>query len=344
MKTSATNKKVRELINAIRDEKIVPRPEFQRRLVWKNADKEHFLDSVLRGYPFPEIYVADGEVDIETGEGTQLLVDGLQRLTTLHQYFYDDEDLSVSAIPKYKNLSEDQKRAFLQYDVAVRDLGSVSGSQIVEVFQRINATKYDLKEIEVNNAVYQGEFKKFCESLSEKNFFQKYRVFNAQDYKRMGDLRFVISVVITLMGGYFNRDEQFENYLARFNENFWEGEGIRARMERVIEFLEEVNLERGSRLWRKADLYTAFAELDFAFQRGVDVTPSEFQERIGALYSSISESGSPFHAIGEIYHKAALQASNDRLNRVRRGHIVRGLLVGKDTEAVLDDLRREQLV
>ena len=37
-----------------------------------------FLDTVTKGLPFPEIYIADGDVDLETGEGTQLLVDGLQ--------------------------------------------------------------------------------------------------------------------------------------------------------------------------------------------------------------------------------------------------------------------------
>ncbi len=78
MKTGATNKKVREIISLVRDEKLVPRPEFQRRLVWSQKDKNYFLDSILQGYPFPEIYLADGDVDLDTGEGTQLLVDGLQ--------------------------------------------------------------------------------------------------------------------------------------------------------------------------------------------------------------------------------------------------------------------------
>jgi hypothetical protein len=53
MRTASTNKKVRELITLVRDGTLIPRPEFQRRLVWKIEDKNHFLDTVISGYPFP---------------------------------------------------------------------------------------------------------------------------------------------------------------------------------------------------------------------------------------------------------------------------------------------------
>lgn len=80
--TTATNKKVRELLKSVRDGSLIPRPEFQRRLVWTIKDKERFVETVIRGYPFPEIYICNGEVNTETGEGTQLLVDGLQRISS----------------------------------------------------------------------------------------------------------------------------------------------------------------------------------------------------------------------------------------------------------------------
>ena len=99
MKTAATNKKVRELIQSVREGKLLPRAEFQRRLVWSRDDKNHFVDTILRGYPFPEIYLADGEVDLNTGTGTQLLVDGLQRVSTIIQYFEGDSILADDCSP-----------------------------------------------------------------------------------------------------------------------------------------------------------------------------------------------------------------------------------------------------
>lgn len=123
MKTTATNRKVRELLTQLREGKLVPRPEFQRRLVWSNKDKSEFLDTVLNSYPFPEIYVAAGEVDVDSGEAKEMLVDGQQRITTLFQYFTGAPDLKLSkAVKPYVELEKPQKEAFLQYDVVVRDM------------------------------------------------------------------------------------------------------------------------------------------------------------------------------------------------------------------------------
>ena len=135
MKTSATNKKIRELISAVSEKSLVPRPEFQRRLVWTMEDKNKFLETVLMGFPFPEIYVADGDVDTETAKGTQLLVDGQQRVSTLCQYFSGDPKLVLKSVRPYAQLDEEERKRFLGYDVAVRDLGSVTKEQVLEVFQ-----------------------------------------------------------------------------------------------------------------------------------------------------------------------------------------------------------------
>ena len=108
MKTTATNRKIRELLTQLREGRLEPRPEFQRRLVWSNKDKSEFLDTVLSNLPFPEIYVAAGSVNLETGEGKEMLVDGQQRITTLAQYFTGSQDLRLtSAIKPYKELSTD---------------------------------------------------------------------------------------------------------------------------------------------------------------------------------------------------------------------------------------------
>lgn len=70
MKTTATNKKVRELMTALSGGSLVPRPYFQRRLVWTAPIKQMFVRTVLEGYPFPEIFLCDSEVDLGTGEGS----------------------------------------------------------------------------------------------------------------------------------------------------------------------------------------------------------------------------------------------------------------------------------
>ncbi|MEF8717542.1 MAG: DUF262 domain-containing protein [Candidatus Accumulibacter necessarius] len=344
MKTAPTNKKVRELITLIKEGKLIPRPEFQRRLVWSRDDKNHFLDSVLKGYPFPEIYFADGDVNLDTGAGTQLLVDGLQRVSTLIQYFDGDPDLKLTVAEGYKELGEDQKKAFLQYDVAVRDLGTLSKDEVVEVFRRLNATKYSLLDIEVNNAVYAGQFKLFCETFAQYQFFEEHRVFNARDYKRMGDLRFSVSIVTTMLQGYFNRDDAFEELLSRYNDDFSESASIKNRIDKVVDYIDECNFDPKSRAWKKADLFTLFVELDRAMQDDAfDVQPHEVVESLDAFYRRVENVGLGDYTIHGIYYKAALQASNDRINRVRRGVIIDLLLHRLDQQRILEELQRQGL-
>jgi hypothetical protein len=344
MKTAPTNKKVRELIQAVREGRIKPRPEFQRRLVWSRDDKNLFLDTILRGYPFPEIYLADGEVDLETGEGTQLLVDGLQRVSTIIQYFDADSDLKLTIVPPYRELDKDAKTAFLQYDVAVRDLGSVDRTQIIEVFQRLNATKYSLLDIEVNNAVYAGALKKYAERLAGDTFFEKHSVFNSLDLKRMGDLRYALTIVITLIGGYFNRDDEFESLLHRYNDDFPLEAAIDERIRRTINFIEECGFGPKSRVWRKADLFTLITELDRALEAKIDLQPSTTVESVETFFSTIDTSGVDLTGVAAVYYKAALQASNDRMNRIRRGVVIDGILRGANDQIILTSLESQKLL
>ncbi len=145
MKTLATNKTIRELLTAIRNGTLVPSPEFQRNLVWSNKHKSAFIETVLRGYPFPEIYIAAGEVNPDTGEAIEMLVDGQQRLTTLYQYFSQSQDLKLTkGISPYSDLTHEKKINFLKYEVVVRDLGQTSITEIKEILQRINSTNYSL--------------------------------------------------------------------------------------------------------------------------------------------------------------------------------------------------------
>lgn len=344
MKTAPTNKKVRELIRMVKDEKLIPRPEFQRRLVWTHKDKDHFLDTVLRGYPFPEIYLADGDVNLESGEGTQLLVDGLQRVSTLIEYFDGSSNLKLTKIPPYKDLQDDQKSSFLQYDVAVRDLGSVEKNELIEVFKRINATKYSLQDIEINNAVYSGDLIKFSEKLSENSFFIENGVFNAKDFKRMGDLRYTLTIIITMLGGYFNRDEEFSNFLEAYNDSFDRADEISTRIRFCFDLITECGFDKKSRIWKKADLLSAIIEIDNLKQKDHRLPdPSEILERLESLYQQSSEASTDGKDVASIYYKSSIQATNDKVNRIRRAHIVNGTILGKDADEIWSTLKRNGL-
>lgn len=339
MKTSPSSLKIRHIITQTKEGKLVPRPEFQRRLVWSPEDKIRFIDTILRGYPFPEIYVANGAIDVNTGEGSQLLVDGQQRVTTIVSYFHGDPSTFGASISPYALLETDEKEAFLNYDVAVRDLGSVTSAEIIEVFKRINSTKYPLNEVEVNNAVYAGELMRLASGFAEHEFFDVHKVFRAGDIKRMGDVRFLLQVIITMLAGYFNRDDLFEQFLSDFNDHFPKREEIAQRLLTTMSFIEECGFTQKSRIWKKSDLFTAFVELDFAIGNRSIPSPSEALERIESFYRSVEEDGGmeSTDLATAIYAKASIQASNDRANRARRGVIFSAVLLNRNPlEALVD--------
>ena len=326
MKTSPSSLKIRQLIRGVKDGTLIPRPEFQRRIVWTTDDKVRFVDTLLNVYPFPEIYLANGVVNVETSEGTQLIVDGQQRVTTIAQYF-DGVLVLPSTIRPYNLLSKEEKDEFLNYDVAVRDLGSISSEDIIEVFKRINATKYSLNEIEINNAIYTGELMRLAEGLTTHEFFDTHRIFTPTDLKRMGDTRFVLQVIITMLSGYFNRDDSFDEFLAAYNDSFSERSEIVERLLKTFSFIEECGFPSKGRIWKKSDFFTVLIEIDRAFQDGVALQPTAVLEALQEFYSEVDAQGSDSkNPAVSVYYKAAVQASNDKGNRVRRGEIIRHVI------------------
>jgi len=294
-------------------------------LVWSNKHKVAFLQTVLLEYPFPEIYVAAGEVNAETGEGCEMLVDGQQRISTLLQYFVGSEELKLGDdIPPYARLSQERKLRFLEYDVVVRDLGNLSIEKIKEVFQRINSTDYALNAMEIHNARYEGAFKKFGEELAAHEFFERHRIFSSTDVKRMQDLRLVLIVVITIMSTYFNRDDELEAYLEKFNDEFDQGDEMRLQLDSLFNFIESAEFNSKSRVWKKADLFTLIIELNRALYREhLELDPKEVGSRLSDFYNEVDRlQGATEDRDVADYYKASLQATNDRSSRIRRGEII----------------------
>lgn len=331
MKTSPTSLKIRQIITQVREAKLLPRPEFQRRLVWTSDDKIRFIDTILKGYPFPEIYIANGAVDVDTGEGQQLLVDGQQRVTTIVSYFQGDPTTSGATIPTYGELEKADKENFLNYDVAVRDLGSVSVEEIIEVFRRINSTNYSLNEVEINNAVYAGELMRVASAIAEHEFFDDHRVFRSSDIKRMGDTRFALQLIITMLAGYFNRDDLFEQFLADYNEHFPGRDEVVKRIISVFSYIEECGFPAKSRIWKRSDLFTALVQIDFALCENSEPTPLDTVQRLEQFFTQVDDEGmESVNRAVSVYAKASLQASNDRINRVRRGVVFAAVMHGND--------------
>ena len=193
----SSNRKIHELYNMMDSGDLILQPAFQRRLVWSNKHKENFIDTILNGFPFPEVYFADGEMDLTKKKAPILVVDGQQRLSTIYQYITGDELLECKKIPRYEELSETEQKNFLSHPVVVRDLKSISEEEIKEVFKRINSISYALNAVEIDNALYEGEFISAAKEISNAGLIEKLNFISDPELSRMKDLEFILLIMAT---------------------------------------------------------------------------------------------------------------------------------------------------
>ena len=91
-----------------------------------------------------------------------------------------------------------------------------------------------------------------------------------------------------MLSDYFHRDEQIEEYLERYNEEFEEQTEIEARYRRIFDLFQNMDLEKGSRAWKKADFYTMFIELDRSVNRlGIEVDPADVRQRLVEFFAQV---------------------------------------------------------
>jgi hypothetical protein len=330
MKTSADTRNIGMILKGVRDKSLIPKAHFQRRAVWTSRDKIELIRTIMDGYPFPEIYIAAGSVNTESGETTELLVDGQQRVRTIDEYFKGEKPFNTNrVISTYSNLTDEDKKKFLSYDVAIRNMGLIDDSEIREAFRRMNSTSYNLNDMERYNAVFLGEFKKFCEKVASAGAFRKWRVFSPNDIRRMKDVSYVASLVATMMSNYFNRDEEVENYLENYDEEFKQSENIAWRLSKVIEYIEMLDLPRDLRAWGKADFFNLFIEVDrqlYRYRKIPNVTKlapvlTKFYRDVTASREKASDD---VHV--QSYFEATLQGVNDRGARVARGNALKAVI------------------
>lgn len=334
IRTSAESKKISTILQSLRDCSLQPAPDFQRRAVWTNKDKVAFIQTILMGFPFPEIYIASGHIDTETGDAVDWLVDGQQRVRTIQDYFTGKSPfMRAQTVPRYRDLDEKAKRLFLGYDVAVRNLGQIEEKTIRKVFERMNLTSYSLNDMERYNAIYVGDFKKSAEILAESEIFGAWKVFSNADVRRMKDVSYTASLMATMMSDYFHRDSEVESYLGTYNDKFDERDEIERRFHGTSEFLLAAPLHAGARPRRsKADFFSLFVEVDRVLNRyEMKIDAVSAAEKLSEFYELVdqaSEEDQPADPAIRTYFQATVQATNDRSARVARGEVLRAILRG----------------
>lgn len=220
----------------------------------------------------------------------------------------------------------------------------VDATTVADIFNRINSTDYALKATERFNALFTGEYRTYCEKLAEHAFFRNHRTFSSADWKRMGDLTFTLTLVTTLLAGYFRREELLADYLGRYNDDFPEKASVQPQVEAAFSFVDGCGFPAGCRVWKKTDLFTLLVESCFLIRTGkATLDPQAAGPRLTQFYADVDELYKKADSEGEVseplsvsphvlrYLKAATKATNDKYARVVRAEVITPLLVGEVT-------------
>lgn len=211
-----------------RRKQINTNPDYQRDSVWTKNQKQLLIDSILRDYDIPKIYLH------EIVKDNFDVVDGQQRIRAIWS-FYDNE----YALPKdsdpvngydvankyYKDLDPDVSDLIDSYNLDFVILDK-SDEEIREMFLRLqNGTS--LKAQEKRNAI-PGKMRDFVKTISNHRFFEKV---DFADSRFTYDLKAAQMCLLAMNGNIVNIKDKDLNEMywnnADFDENCDSAKNIR---------------------------------------------------------------------------------------------------------------------
>lgn len=333
---------IKWLVDGMKSDNIVVDNSFQRRYVWVPKDRISLIETILLGYPIPEVYLWQNETDPETGDTIYSIVDGQQRLGAVHSFINDEFKLARSGLENkeydyatklFSELTPDEKSRIWKYPFSIRFIEeSLSKEKIVELFLRLNRTNATLNPQELRNAEFTGLFIKLAETISKDSFWSDFNIFNAADYRRMIDIQFISTLLLFIRSGIEEETTQTSINRAydQYNENYPEAENDKDTVMSVLEKLKLILSGREGTLTiakRKTHFYTLFVYAYYLAQKAQAVDNTNISNRLNEWYEHYlndSEFGNPdVDSLLNEYRVLSQEGVQKRANRQRRFEIIK---------------------
>jgi len=158
--------------------KLILDPEFQRKYKWDKDGWERaskFIESCLMRIPLPSCYFAENE------KKSHLVIDGVQRITTIIRFM--DDEFALEGMTALKGL---EGKKFSEIGTWAAELETTTIRCIVlrnenpkeliaEIFSRLNKGAVELSDQEIRHALFPGEFDKLLTELSQVNEIRNFK-------------------------------------------------------------------------------------------------------------------------------------------------------------------------
>ena len=286
---SSNHKTINEIHKMYGNGTLIIDNTYQRRSVWSEKDKIRLIETILLNLIIPELFFWPAETDPETGESIIHIVDGQQRIKAItsfisnefklkKQYLMEDETKESYGNMFFKNLPAETRQAFWNYKLMIIEIDrKATRENIVNMFRRLNLTDYNLNDQEKRNSI-SGYFAALKRELSELPFWEKYKLFNNTDIKRMKDVEFCGSLVLLYRQGIIDQTDQraLNQAYEDLQNNYIDAENDKCAIISAIDLIKNffVSDEILKFLKRKAQLYSLFSVVFFMQREKIDITDS----------------------------------------------------------------------
>lgn len=207
----ATAKSVLDLIYMYESGRLNLEPGFQRQSVWNARDRAKLIESILRNYPLPAIFLYKRN---DEGDLVFDVIDGKQRLESIFMFVgkmrgqfdikFQNENEDGLEVINWKTLQRrKQQSRLVAYEIPIIEVDGEFG-EIVDVFIKINSTGKALTPQEKRKALYYNTaFLKAASKLANKykKAFVDNKIFTAGHITRMKHVELISELMLSLLQG-----------------------------------------------------------------------------------------------------------------------------------------------
>lgn len=203
------------LLSRILHEELDLQPGFQRNAgIWSESTQSRLIESILIRIPLPAFYMD------ATDEDKWLVVDGLQRLTSLRRFIISKE-LKLRGLQfltnldgkTYDELPRNLQRRIDETQVIVYLIEKGSPNEVkFNIFRRINTEGLPLSGQEIRHALYQGKATDLLAQLANSATFKKAIDYGIND-NRMAARESILRFLSFTITPYSNYDKDLDSFL-----------------------------------------------------------------------------------------------------------------------------------
>jgi predicted RNA-binding protein with PUA-like domain len=179
---------LRNVLDMIDDEALELAPDFQRNRVWKRRQKSRLIESLLLQIPLPAFYFAEDE------DGLLRVVDGLQRLSTIHSFVRQEDMVLRDEDGKhFRDLSQALQRRLYNAQIVVHVIDPSTPDDVkYDIFKRINTGGEPLNAMEIRHCMSRARSRDFLRRCTSSQPFDAATGGALKDHVRMQDREAVL--------------------------------------------------------------------------------------------------------------------------------------------------------